>query len=398
MGPGRRILVVGAGPAGLTACETLRAEGFAGRIDLIGAEPRLPYARPPLSKKFLATTGGIEPLPGAERLDVRWHLGVRATGVDPVGELVLDDDRRLPFDGLIAATGSRPRSLPGPPPPAGALQLRDAADAEHLREAIGSSPGRLLIVGGGFIGCEVAATAAALGVEVTLVEIEPLPLQRLLGPIAGEAVAAAHRENGVDLRLDTTLAGLTAKRGRLTGAVLGDGSRVEAGACLLALGAEPATDWLPRHGGATTGLECGPSLLALDGSPIAAAGDLATWPHPLFDGERLRVGHWSNALDQGAHAARALLGTQGGTRPFGPVPSFSSAIHGLTLRSLGLPRLAASSRLLDGDPAARRLLVAYERRGRLVGVLGVNMGGSVNRYRDSIGKPIEQALAIAQPG
>lgn len=390
----RRVVVVGAGPAGLAACEALRAEGFAGEVDLVGAEPRLPYSRPPLSKKFLADrTAVADPIPGAERLDVRWRLGVRAVRTDlGAAELELDTGQRLRFDGLVVATGSRPRSLPGGEAPEGALTLREVADAERLREALAAGEGRLLIVGGGFIGCEVASSAVAIGAEVTLVEIESLPLERLLGPIVGELLAEAHRENGVDLRLGTALQRLTEDGGRLTGAVLAEGERIDASACLLALGAEPATEWLAGANLAgADGVECDRFLRAGAGGAIVAAGDLARWPHPLFEGERLRVGHWSNALDQGAHAARALLGAAAGQRPFGPVPSFSSSVHGLTLRSLGLPGLGTSSGLLEGDIAARRFVVGYERRGRLVGVLGVNMGGRVNGYRDRIGSSLERS-------
>jgi len=388
----RRIVVVGAGPAGFAACEELRRAGFSGVLDLVGTEPHLPYARPPLSKAQLTNDDAAAgTLAGVEQLDVRWHLGSAAERLDPEArEVILANGERLRYDGLVLATGSRPRTLADLAFFDGVTVLHDLDEATRLRRTLRRPPRRLLVVGAGFIGCEVASSAAALGVAVTLVEIERLPLLRLLGPTVGEVLARAHRERGVDLRLETSVSELVGEDGALSGGILSDGSFLEADACVLALGSAPATEWLAGSGlSLDGGVLCDAKLRALGAKDVVAAGDLARWPHPLLEGEPTTVAHWSNACEQGEHAARTLLGVAAG--PFVGLPSFTSNVHGIALRSLGLPGHGEQAGVLDGDPAEGSFVVGYERADRLVGALGVNANRQTLALRGAIGQPLSFA-------
>jgi NADPH-dependent 2,4-dienoyl-CoA reductase/sulfur reductase-like enzyme len=403
-----RVVVVGAGLAGLRAAEALRAGGFAGRLDVVGAERHPPYTRPPLSKAVLVGEATLDDcaLHGADALDAHWRLGAPAAALDlSAREIKLFGGERLPFDGLVLATGAHARPWPGDAPaPAGALVLRDADDAERLRAALSTGPRRVLVVGAGFIGSEVVSAAAALGHAVALVELEPQPLARLLGPQAGALIAAAHRAHGVGLRTGTTV-----ERFAAGGAAhLSDGTRIAADVCVLALGAVPSSGWLEGSGVALDrGIVCAADLRVLgdDGAApldrVVAAGDVVRWPHPLLTApgeEPLGVGHWSNAAEQGAHAARTLLATAAGVErgePFGEIPTFWSAIHDLRLRSVGVPALADETCLLEGDLSERRGVIGYLRAGRLVGALAIDANRRAAAYRDRIGQPLTDATPSA---
>jgi len=391
----RDVVIVGASLAGLRAAETLRAEGFTGNLTLVGAEQHAPYDRPPLSKRFLTgqPPAADTALPVPDGLRACWRLGQAAVRLDPYSRIVtLADGTGLPYDGLLIATGAAARSgaAPGEPgPEQGVFTLRGRDDATALRAAL--TPGRkLLVVGAGFLGGEVAAAGRALGLDVTLVEAGSVPLVRAVGAEVGAFVRTLHREAGIDLRTGTTVAAYrTGQDGRLTGARLTDGRTVAADVAVLALGAVPATGWLAGSGiEAAGGVPTDSRLRALfpDGSAVpgvVAAGDAARVPQPLAGGAAPALGHWSGAVEQGAAAARTLL--RGESAPvFAEVPSFWSDVHGVRLRSVGLPALADTVKVHERDREARRLEVSYHLDGRLVGALTIGRTSRLASYRRTL--------------
>lgn len=399
----RRVVIAGASLAGLRAAEALRAHGFDGELTLVGAEAHRPYNRPPLSKGVLTGAAGVDTctLQPAADLDAGWVLGRAATGLDVTRrEVTVAGGERLPFDGLVIATGSRPRPWPGGAAPPGVLLLRDLDDAVALRDALARRPRRLLVVGAGFIGSEVASSAAALGVPVTLVELDEAPLASLVGPGVGAFFGSLHRAHGVDLRARTTVGRFLGDPG-LRGALLTDGTIVEADLAVVALGAAPNTEWLAGSGlRLDRGVLCDATLACAGAAGIVAAGDVARWPHPLFGDELVAVGHWSNAVEQGQAAARTLLAPDAAA-PFGGVPTFWSEIHGHRIRSAGLPQLADEAYVVDGAFEDGRFVAVYGRGGTLVGALSVNMNRRLAIYqrlieeREAVGTALQLAALPA---
>jgi NADPH-dependent 2,4-dienoyl-CoA reductase/sulfur reductase-like enzyme len=394
------IVVVGASLAGLRAAEMLRRLGYDGPLTIVGDEPHLPYDRPPLSKQVLGGTWTREQLtlPRSDGLDARWHLGTAAASVDLGARTVwLADGRSLPYDGLVIATGARARRWAGPPSdlPGGVVTLRTIDDALALGRAL-TGQKHLLVVGGGFLGNEVASAVRARGHHVTLVDRHRLPLQTAGGDVVGEFVADLHRRSGIDLELGARVARFTAgPSGTLSGATLTGGREVRADTAVLALGAEPNTDWLAGSGLLVErGLVCDASLrpLLADGTPapdVVAAGDLVRWPHPLAERSLLGLGHWTNAVEQGEAAARALLEPER-AEAFRPVPSFWSDLHGTQLRSAGLPHLG-TPRLVEHDPDRRRLVVTYHRGEELVGAVTVNRTSRLSGYHRQLAEQLSTA-------
>ncbi|MFE6410894.1 NAD(P)/FAD-dependent oxidoreductase [Streptomyces sp. NPDC057837] len=410
-GRDRRLLVVGASLAGLRAAQTLREQGFTGTLTLVGAEPHPPYDRPPLSKRVLTDPGrprGVE-LPLPDGLEAHWRLGQAAVRLDLTARTVtLADRTRLPYDGLVIATGSAARGWPAtePPPPAGVFTLRDRDDALALRAALAAGR-RIVVVGAGFLGGEIAAAARQRGLHTTLVEAADQPLRRAIGGTAGAYVAALHREAGIDLRTGTTVEGfLAGTDDRLTGVRLSDGTTVRADTAVLALGGVPSANWLAGSGLAHDGgVHCDPYLRVLrtDGSAVpdvVAAGDVARVPQPLADGARLALGHWTNAVEQGAAAAANLLAGQDPGRvpvPFTAVPSFWSDLHGASVRSVGLPAAADETRVVEHDLADRRLEISYHRAGRLVGALTIGRTRRLASYRAALRERLAVEAAAGLP-
>jgi NADPH-dependent 2,4-dienoyl-CoA reductase/sulfur reductase-like enzyme len=373
----RGVVVVGASLAGLRAVETLRTDGFEGPVTLIGAEDHLPYDRPPLSKKVLS--GEWEPDRialrrdgGLDTLGVDARLGVRAVGLD-LGqrEVRLGDGNVVPYDALVLATGSEVRRLPGQPELEGLHVLRTLDDSLALRAALTQGSPRVVVVGAGFIGSEVAATAHGLGCAVTVVEALPVPLVRALGAEMGAACAALHRDHGVELRLGVGVEGFDG-RDRVEGVRLTNGSVVPADVVVVGVGVAPATGWLEGSGlELRDGVVCDASLAA--GPPgVYAAGDLCRWPNLLFD-EEMRVEHWTNAAEQGAHAARTIVGVASGEPPvpYAPVPFFWSDQYGLKLQFLGRASADDEVRVVHGSPDEHGFVALYGRAGRLRGVFGM---------------------------
>jgi len=386
----RRIVVVGASLAGWNAVRALRAEGFDGELTLVGEEPHLPYDRPPLSKDYLA--GRVD----RGRLDLTAHddvdalaldrrLGIAATGLD-LGDRILrlGDGTDLSWDGLVVATGARVRRLPGTEALAGVFALRTLEDADALRADLAGGPRRVVVLGAGFIGLEVAATARLAGHDVTVVEAAPTPLVRSVGELVGRTVAELHRDHGVDVRLGVGVEGIEGEA-RVTAVRLADGTRLPADVVVAGIGVVPAVDWLDGSGLAVdNGVRCDGTCLAAPG--VVAAGDAATFPNALFDDEVMRVEHWDHAIAMGAFAARRLLAGDGWdpAERFAPVPFFWSDQYDRKLQSVGRIGPGDEVELFDGDPAERRFVTVHVRDGRVVGAFGMNRPRHVMRLRGLI--------------
>lgn len=395
------IAIVGASLAGIRAAETLRRDGFAGTIHLIGDEPHQPYDRPPLSKQVLAGTWEPERVslhaPEAlDALDLDWHLGVRATALDAASRhLTLDDGTELEPDGVIIATGARCRTIPGTENLAGVHVLRGLDDALALKADLDAEPQRVVVVGAGFIGAEVAATAHGLGLAVSMVEMAEVPFERVLGAAMGQVCADVHRDHGVDLR---TGVGVSSIEGtdRVERVVLSDGTVLEADVVVVGIGVVPNTEWLEGSGlTIDNGVVCDATCLAAPG--IVAAGDVARWPNEAF-GEVMRVEHWDNAVEQGVHAARRLLQSDDEATPYAPTPWFWTDQFDRKIQLAGRTRPDDDVEVITGTIEERRFAAIYGREGRIVGVLGFNRPRHVMQYRQMItdGVSWDDALAHAR--
>jgi NADPH-dependent 2,4-dienoyl-CoA reductase/sulfur reductase-like enzyme len=393
------LVIVGASLAGLRAAQAARAAGHHGGIVMIGQEPHLPYTRPPLSKELLQGTQEIEDSAlQVGELDVEWRLGTPATRLDRARRRVrLADGSEVGYDRLIAATGCRARTWDGPGAElAGVHMLRELEDAVALRTAL-SRARHLLIVGAGFIGCEVAASARTLGVEVTLIDIAPHPLLPF-GPQLGKRWAQMHRDNGVDLRLGV---GLAALRGgeSVAHAELTDGTTLNVDTVLLALGSVLNTDWLADSGlQLNPAVVCDATLTTVSDPDVLAAGDIAAVPLALADGTPLRVEHWTTAAEHGQLAGRNALLDPADRVKHATAPYFWSDQYGSKIQALGCPALAERIELLEQSPEDDRFVAACVSGERMIGIVGMNAARRLPWYRRQLTAPqplaqIKQALA-----
>jgi 3-phenylpropionate/trans-cinnamate dioxygenase ferredoxin reductase component len=379
-----RLVVVGASLAGLRAAQGARAAGFDGELIVVGDEVHPPYTRPPLSKELLTTpehTVDDHVFPAGD-LEVTWRLGERATALDTAARTVTVGDEAIGYDRLIVATGCRARLWTGPGAElAGVHTIRDVGDALALRDAL-SRGKRLLIVGAGFIGCEVAASARSLGVEVTLCDIAPLPMPAL-GELVGRRVVDLQRDHGVDLRLGVGITALTGEQ-HVTGVELADGTRLEAEVVLVALGALPNVEWLAGSGLTVAGgLVCDATLSAAP--DVLAAGDIVAWPHPLTDDGPIRVEHWTNAAEQGTLAGRNATLDPAERQPYTGVPSFWSDQYDVKIQAVGLPRRAHTTRVVEQTADGARWVAIGERDGRVVSAVAFNGARRLPFYRRAVG-------------
>jgi 3-phenylpropionate/trans-cinnamate dioxygenase ferredoxin reductase subunit len=393
----RTIVIVGASLAGLRAAEALRREGFDGRIVAIGDEPHLPYDRPPLSKELLAGVWEPEQLvlrkQGVDDLELDWRLDARATRLDvAASEVELHDGERISFDGAVIATGSTPRLLPNQPRLPGVVTLRTLDDALALRELLDARP-KVVVIGAGFIGSEVAATARLRGLDVTVLEALPQPLVRGLGPELGAVLAAVHRDHGVDLRTNVMVDGIEGVE-QVEGVRLTDGRFVAADVVVVGVGVVPQTSWLEGSGlRLDDGIVCDETCLAAPG--IVAAGDVTRWPNPLFDGASMRLEHWTNATEQGVHAARRLLAGEGSREAFAPVPFVWSDQYDRKIQTVGVVGADADVHVAHGTLDERQFVALFGRDGRLTGALGFNRPRQVMQYRRLIAERASWDTALA---
>jgi NADPH-dependent 2,4-dienoyl-CoA reductase/sulfur reductase-like enzyme len=394
----RNIVVVGASLAGLRAVETLRREGYEDRLVVVGAEPHLPYDRPPLSKELLA--GAWQPEQLALRrqpyddLDIDWRLERRATALDlGAREVELHDGERIAFDGLVIATGATPRTLPDTPPLAGVFTLRTLDDSLALAELLDARP-RVVVIGAGFIGSEVAATCRSKrGLDVTVLEMLPVPLVRGVGPVIGEVMGELHRDHGVDLRCGVTVAGIEG-HGRVERVRLGDGTTIDADVVVVGVGVAPETGWLEGSGlTLDNGVVCDETCLAAPS--VVAAGDVARWPNRLFGGELMRVEHWTNATEQGVAAARRLLAGESGGEPYAPVPFVWSDQYDVKIQVVGHVRGDDEVAVAHGTLDERRFVALFGRDGRLSGALGFSRPRQLMQYRRMLADGSSFADAVA---
>jgi 3-phenylpropionate/trans-cinnamate dioxygenase ferredoxin reductase component len=384
----RRVVIVGASLAGLRAAQAARAAGFDGDLTMVGEEPHLPYTRPPLSKELLAGEHSVERVNfPCDTLDAQWRLGVSATSLDRARRrVVLSDGDEVPYDRLIVATGSRARRWTGAGGELDSVHvLRTLDDGLALRAALERRP-RLAVVGAGFIGCEVAQTARKQGLDVTLIDIAPTPMLPL-GPEMGEWCAELHRDHGVDLRLGTGVAALLGA-GKVEAVELTDGARVPADLVVVGLGALPNTEWLAGSGlQLSPGVECDATLTAAGDPDILGAGDIVSWPHPLADGEAIRIEHWTVAAEQGQLAGRNVVLSPEERKPYDAPPYFWSDQYEVKIQSLGLPGRAGRLEIVESTPDRSRFVCGGERDRRLVGVIAINAARRLGSYRLALADP-----------
>jgi NADPH-dependent 2,4-dienoyl-CoA reductase/sulfur reductase-like enzyme len=403
LGSADRVAVVGASLAGYRAAQALRRQGFDGTLTLIGGEPHAPYDRPPLSKQLLAGAWTVDQialttddqLAGLE-LDLR--LGTRATDLDVgANTLRLHGGEPIVYDHLVVATGAAARTLPGLPDLDGIVMLRTLDDSLRLRELLTTGQPRVVVVGGGFIGAEVAATSRGLGLDVTILEALPVPLERGLGPKLGAAVAAIHGDHGVDLRCGVVVDEIVG-RTRAEQVVLSDGTRVDADVVVVGIGAFPTTGWLEASGlDIRDGVVCDSTCRAVNTSNVWAAGDVARWEHPLLGGD-IRLEHWDNAARQGAQVATNIAATMRGEAPqsFGPVPYVWSEQYGVMIQVLGHPHADDEVDVVLGSVDERSFVALLGRDGALTAVVGVGDSRTMRfRKRLEAGATIETARAAA---
>ncbi|MFC0498961.1 NAD(P)/FAD-dependent oxidoreductase [Streptomyces mutabilis] len=384
----RAVAVVGASLAGLSAARSLRNQGFDGRLIVVGEEPHRPYDRPPLSKEFLAGKTGEADLAlerDGEDLAAKWLLGARATRLVKERRAVrLADGREVRADGIVIATGAAARTLPDAGGLAGVHTLRTLDDARALRDDLALG-GRLVVIGGGFIGAEVASTAHALGLDVTVVEAASTPLAGPLGETMGGIVSALHADHGVRLLCGVGVKGLIGGT-RVDGVVLDDGRTVPADTVVVGVGARPCVEWLEGSGVALgDGVRCG-----ADGTTsvpgVVAVGDCAAWYDPRA-GTHRRIEHWSGARERADAAVAALL-SWGAKEPGVPRPPyFWSDQYGVKIQFAGHAAGADSVTIAEGSPQDRDVLAVYRRAGRPVAVLGMNRPRQFMRWRKQLAAP-----------
>lgn len=392
------IAIVGAGIAGATAALTLRSAGFAGRVVLIGDEAEEPYRRPPLSKDVLRGTMPAErtrlkATTTWQEQDIELRTSCRVTDVDAAARsLTFDDGSVLAYDQLLLATGGAPRALPGTDGLDGVHTLRTLADVPRLHRAL--TPGtHVLVVGSGLIGAEVAASARAMDCEVTLLESESAPLSRVLPPVVGAVYAGLHRSHGARLHTDVTVKSVE-RDGESLVATDFDGTRYRADAVVVAIGMRPETELAERAGVAVDNGIVVDEYFATSVPGIFAAGDVANHPNLVLGG-RQRIEHWQNAQEQGAAAARSMLGER---TPFARVPWAWSDQYGVSLQITGWPA-AGDDVVVRGDLDALDFVAIFHREGRLVGAVGVNRAAEIRAVRTLVtSAPYADPALLADPG
>ncbi|MEW2304250.1 FAD-dependent oxidoreductase [Streptomyces sp. NPDC006655] len=401
-----RIVVVGASLAGLRAAESLRAEGFTGSLTVIGDEPYEPYDRPPLSKQVLKgwVPADHTRLPRMREVNADWRLGVAAVGLDRTTKQVrLADGDQVPYDRLLIATGTRARQWPDPDEAAleGVCTIRTRDDAARLQKALAESPSRVLVIGAGFIGSEVASVCRELGIEVTVVERGSAPLVGALGGVIGEIAAQLQRDHGVDLRCGLGVSALEGdSAGHVRRARLSDGATVDADVVVASLGSIRNVEWLEGSGLAAgfwgVGCDAGGRAFDINGvvtDSIYVAGDVARAPHVLYEYQFLAMEHWDNAVLGAEVAAHNMVNLEPHYRPHLLLPGFWSGQFGVNIKSVGVPPFGDEIVITQGSVADRRFAAAYGHRGRIVAAVTFDHGKWLEYY----GKLIERSGPFPPP-
>jgi NADPH-dependent 2,4-dienoyl-CoA reductase/sulfur reductase-like enzyme len=378
------VLVVGASAAGLSTVESLRRKGYTGKVTVLGAESHLPYDRPPLSKQVLSGAwepekARLRPEDALSALDAEFVLADPARGLDPASRTVhTASGRALAADAIVVATGVVPRTLPGQDGLSGIHVLRTLEDSLALREELLASS-RLVVVGEGVLGAEIAATARGMGLDVTMAGPQPVPMATQVGPLIGGLLADLHTERGVELRLGAGVGGFTSEGGRVTGVRLGADEVLPADVVVVAIGAIPVTDWLAESGlRLENGLVCDSRCRAAEG--IYAVGDVSRWHHETLD-TLLRLENRTNATEQAGVVAANILGED---RPYVPVPYFWSDQYDVKMQVHGVLPADAEVSIVEGDVAGGRFVAQYELDGRVTGVLGWNMPKQTRLRRQAV--------------
>jgi NADPH-dependent 2,4-dienoyl-CoA reductase/sulfur reductase-like enzyme len=396
-----RIGVVGASLAGLRAVEFIRRAKFDGQLVLIGDEEHLPYDRPPLSKEVLRGEWEEERLAlrrkSYDDLDIDLRLGRRAVSLDTdAREVGLEDGDAISFDGLVIATGGHVRELPNQPRIEGIHTLRTLDDSLAIRAALVARP-RVAVIGAGFIGAEVAASARQLGLEVTIIEALQTPLAQSLGPRVGGVLQEVHERHGVRFHCGRRVEAFGGTD-RVESVLLDDGTKVDCDLVVVGIGVVPSVLWLAGSGvELEDGVRCDETLTtSVPG--IVAAGDVASWYNPLFE-ERMRIEHWTNAVEQARHAVSSLLAASGEAKPFESVPMFWSDQFDIKIQGAGRPKPTDELLFAGGPLESEKSIALYGRAGRLVGAVAFNQPAKLIQLRMLIGKRggLNEALKIAEP-
>jgi len=395
--------VIGASLAGLRAAEEMKHEGHRGPVIIVGEEIHAPYDRPPLSKQLLSGKWDVGRIhhhaPDVlDTLGLEFRLGRRAVGLDTAARTVaLDDGNELAYDGLVVATGAVTRRLPGTEGMPNVWMLRTLDDCLGIRAdlAAGGDSPRLVVIGAGFIGSEVAATCQGTGAQVTLLEAYHTPLARVLGDQMGQVCAELHRANGMDLRLSVTIDHLESAPGTAdpVTVVLDDDTRIPADAVVVGIGVTPAVGWLEGSGlELDNGVRCDGALFA--GDRVVAAGDVANWTRPSTGGPT-RVEHWTNAAEGGAASARNLLAGSAAAVPYDPVPFFWSDQYATKIQMLGLPSADDEAVVVSGSAEEGKLVALYRSGERLAAVFTLSQPAKLMGYRPLLaaGASFDEALA-----
>ncbi|WP_329566632.1 NAD(P)/FAD-dependent oxidoreductase [Streptomyces sp. NBC_01361] len=401
-----RIVIVGASLAGLRAAETLRDEGFTGSLTMIGDELGEPYDRPPLSKQVL--TGWVPAdgttLPRRRDIDAEWLLGVPADGLDLAANHVhLADGREVPFDRVLISTGvrARPWFVEAEADLDGVFVVRTREDAAGLQQALAAGPSRVLIIGAGFTGSEIASICRERDIPVTVAELAPAPLVGALGAMIGEVAADMQRAHGVDLRCGVKVTQLEGDdQGRFRRAHFSDGTTVDADVAVVALGGIRNTEWLRDSGLAAGpwGIACDTGCRALDlngliTDDIFVAGDVARCPNPIYEYRLISLEHWVNAVEQAKVAAHNMVSAQADRWPHLSIPTFWSIQFGVNIKSVGVPTFADEVVVTQGSVPDHRFVAAYGYHGRVTAAVSFNNAKWLDHYR----KLIETAAPFPPP-
>ncbi len=392
-----RIVIVGASLAGLRAAEALRNEGFTGHLTIIGDEPHDPYDRPPLSKQVQKgwVRADHTKLPRLREINAEWKLGVAATSLDRAKRVVrLANGEQIGGDRLLIATGVRARQWPNREEAAlkGVFTLRTCDDAAHLQAALAANPRRVLVIGAGFIGSEVASVCRTLGLKVTVAERAAAPLAGALGNVIGAIAAEMQRDAGVDLRTGVSVSALEGDaKGHVRRAHLSDGSTLDIDVVLASLGSIRNVEWLDGSGLAAGfwGVACDAGCRAFDihgvvTDHIFVAGDVARSPHVLYEYQFLSTEFWGNAVLGAQIAAHNMVCAETDRRPYLLVPSNWSGQFGVNIKTIGVPAFGDELIFTQGSPKHRRFAAAYGRRGRIVGAVTFDHGKWLQFYKAQI--------------